>query len=148
MVACRIGDNPANLGNIGINSDGDLDVNSSGTVYYTSWQTGSTSEMNTINFGPPPSLSSTNEITTSSGWSGIAFDAADTLWMGTYWDQNLYTYDFGPTHSASLIYDLSADLGGNITGLSAVVPEPASMALMGMGLVGLAATRIRKRRVV
>lgn len=136
-----------NLGNLGINSDGDLAVHpGTGQWYYTSWETGSTSELNTISFGP---LSKTGqEILTSSGWAGLAFGPGG-LYAGTYWDQNLYTLDYdtpNPTHTATLVRDLSGQLGGNITGLSDAIPEPSSLLLIGGGLVALYAIRRQRRR--
>jgi len=135
-----------NLGNIGINSDGDLAQNpADGTVYYTSWETGNTSELNVVQFGPPPAKTG-KEIGTLSGWSGMAF-ADGELFAGTYWNQNLYTLDFGtanPSHTATLKWDLSGSLGGTITGLSYAVPEPLTLLAIGLSVTGLGAY-VRRR---
>lgn len=135
-----------NLGNIGTNSDGDIAVRpSTGTMYYTSWETGNTSELNTINFGPPPSKTG-KEISTSNGWAGLVFSQdSTTLYAGTWNDQKLYTLDFltaNPNFTATVLYDLSGSLGGNITGLDQV-PLPGTVVLLGSGLAGLAFYRRR-----
>lgn len=120
-----------NLGNIGINSDGDLARDPiSGAVYYTSWSTGNTGELNVIDLAGP-SLASTLE-TNGSGWSGIEFTSDGTLWAGTYWDQKLYTID-PATGLATPMFDLSGALGGPITGLSIQVPAPAAAWLVSLG---------------
>ena len=135
-----------NLGSLGTNSDGDLATHlSTGTTYYTSWETGSKSDLSEIVWSPV-SKTNTKEISTSSGWAGLAF-TGDTLWAGTYNDQNLYTLNYGGTSpiAATVAYDLSADLGGNITGLDVQVPEPVSMIFFGTGLVGVAGLVTRRR---
>jgi hypothetical protein len=78
------------------------------------------------------------------GWGGLEL-LDGTLYAATYWEQNLYTRTgFGPGDSVSVLYDLNADLGGGITGLSRPVPEPATMIALGAGLAALAARRRKK----
>ena len=91
---------------------------------------------------------------------GIAYLATDGgsedagLAYGSHnWDQ--YGWDLGETYDNVYLIAQIYTSGGSAGSVEfsfdtdvAPIPEPASMALLGMGLVGLVATRIRKRRVV
>ncbi len=119
------------LGSLGINSDGDIAKGPDGRIYYTSWETGSTSELNVVTLSPVGKTG--KEIATSSGWAALVA-AEGNLYAGTYWDQKLYILNYStndPTYSATMVYDLSTSLGGNLTGLS--IPEPVTILLMGLG---------------
>ncbi|MDH7598785.1 MAG: hypothetical protein QHH07_03985 [Sedimentisphaerales bacterium] len=70
--------------------------------------------------------------TNGSGWSGLEVTPDGTLWAGTYWDQQLYTMNKA-TGQASVVWDLSSELGGTITGLSYQIPAPGALLLAGIG---------------
>jgi len=130
------------LGKIGINSDGDLSRDPlTGDVYYTSWETGNQSQLNTVDL-TVPSETLVAYITPSNGWAGLAFTLDGTLWAGNYWLNDLYTLDKS-TGVATFVSDLPGV--GSVTGLSVPVPEPVTMAGMLMAVGGLAGY-IRRRR--
>jgi hypothetical protein len=136
-----------NLGSLGINSDGDITryPGNANKFFYSTWETGSTSELNVATFSPVGKTG--KEISTSSGWAGLVYENGN-LWGGSYWDQKLYTLDWNTgnaTHTATLVYDLSTDLGGGITGLS-MVPIPGALWLFGSGLLGLGLLGRRRKR--
>jgi len=137
-----------NLGSLGTNSDGDIAKGPDGQIYYTSWETGNTSELNVVTLSPVEKTG--KEIATSNGWSGLVASGWD-LFATTWQDQKLYTLDYNTsnsTYTATMVWDLSTPLGGNITGLSAqAVPEPGGIvALVGLGAMGLIGLVWRRRR--
>jgi hypothetical protein len=146
---------PASVGPAGLlGSDGDLFHNpATGKTYnvYTPGSIGNLVELNTTTGAGTVigTLNSTAQFGTTNGgqdygWSGMEFDSNGKLWAGTFWDQNLYSRpDVLAGSNVALEYDLSADLGGTITGLS--IPEPASLGLLAIG--GLALLRRRSINV-
>lgn len=139
---------PTFVGNSGfVGSDGDLAYDrAAGKLYnvYTPNATGNLAELD-ISTGAATlvgTLNGTAKFGTTQGgqnygWSGLEFDSDGKLWAGTYWDQTLYSRpDVLAGSDVVVEYDLSGSLGGNITGLS-VIPEPASVFLLGLGAITL-----------
>jgi hypothetical protein len=135
------GATPTNLGSLGTDSAGDITTGPDGRIYYTSFETAGTNELNVVTLDP---LSKTGkEIATGSDWAGLA-GAYGELWAGRCYDggansgcQKLYTLDYdttNATYTATQMYDLGASLGGTITGLSYQVPAPGAILLGGIGV--------------
>ncbi|MFH1730365.1 MAG: hypothetical protein ABIF82_01790, partial [Planctomycetota bacterium] len=128
-----------------VNPNGSLTLTiTSGTWYGTFWAAGG-STLDTID---PTTGNGTTGPNTGilPGWggtvAGLEFDDNGKLWAGSWADRNLYSINSLVTGGNTLEYDLSAQIGGNITGLAnPVVPEPA-----GLGLIGLALLAVRKKR--
>jgi hypothetical protein len=145
---------PTFVGNSGfVGSDGDLFYDrDSGKMYnvFTPGSVGNLAEIDFTNGGATPvgTLNGTAQFGTTDGgfdygWAGMEFDRSGKLWAGTYWDQNLYSRpDVAAGSNVVKEYDLSASLGGTITGLSIVVPVPPAVAL---GLVGMAGVGVLRR---
>jgi hypothetical protein len=146
------GATPTNLGSLGTNSVGDITTGPDGRIYYTSFETTPTNELNVVTLNP---LSKTGkEIATGGGtdWAGLV-GADGKLWAGRCYDggansgcQKLYTLDYdtsNATYTATQVYDLGGSLGGTITGLS--VPEPATMGFLALGGAAALVRRLRRR---
>ena len=135
-------------GNAGYMADGDLAIDpTTGTWYGTFW-TGAGSTLDTIDPATGNGTTGPNTGILSLGGTvaGLAFDENGKLWAGSWADRNLYSINSLSTGGNTLEYDLSSDIGGNITGLSNVVPEPVTMAGLMLG-IGCLARYVRRRKV-
>ncbi len=132
-------------GNAGDMADGDLARDpSTGTWYGTFWADGPVSTLDTIDPG-------TGNGTTGPGCgipyiAGLEFDSAGNLWAGRWDSRKLYTIDSLTLGGSTERYDLGVGdkIGGTITGLA--IPEPATLGLLGLGSLGIAMLRLRRRR--
>jgi len=80
---------------------------------------------------------------TTIGLNAIGSPAGNN--QNAYWDSTHFGYDFALTSDidSRWVYDFSMGVGGE----NAVIPEPASLMLLGMGLLGFGAAR-RKKRII
>jgi len=137
----------SDYGNAGDMADGDLAIHPTTGDWYGTFWNGSGSTLDTID--PTTGNGTTGPNTGILSWggtvSGLAFDESAKLWAGSWADRNLYSINSVTTGGHTLEYDLSSDIGGNITGLSNVVPEPLTVLGVLAGVAGLGGY-IRKRR--
>jgi hypothetical protein len=78
------------------------------------------------------------------GATALAMDVDHTLWFDDYGRGTIEHYSTSGTHLGSASYaGLGYALGGEI---AAVVPEPSSLTLFGLGAVGIVAGVIHRRR--
>jgi hypothetical protein len=142
---------PTFIGNSGyLGSDGDLAYNKlTGKMYnvYCPASTGYLTELNLVTgAGTQIGAFGNTQGSMTYGWAGLAFDGNGKLWAGTYWDQKLYSRsDVSATGTISMEYDLSASLGGNITGLS-TIPEPGTLSLLAAAGLGMFCYALRRRK--
>ena len=135
-------------GNAGDMADGDLAIHPTTGVWYGTFWAGTGSTLDTIDPVTGNGTTGPNTGITSGGGSaaGLAFDETGTLWAGSWADRNLYTVSLSGGSTSG--WSLSSQIGGNITGLSDVVPEPATIiiwSLLGLGSwLGLGVWRRRR----
>lgn len=120
-----------NVMDIAFDSSDNLYATVNGLLYRVDANTGGVISTVSTNLGSP--------------LMGLAFDASDTLW-GTLHQNGSGLYQINTTTGAgTLVFasNINGPHGGDI--YTARVPEPTTVALLGLGLAGLAGTRRRRQ---
>jgi hypothetical protein len=128
------------VGNTGISTPLDLSTDTSGTVYVGSIA----GDLFTINTATGAAVK-VGSIGASLGLTSIAFDATNVLYGVTLNGELLYRDLLGTPTLVGALLPGYRDVRG-LAFAAVAVPEPASLALFGAGLLGLAAIRRGRKR--